>query len=83
MHVAAALAVEQAHLYVTKRGHVSARCRLSPEEELLVLDKASKLASVQMAAAIAEAEGASADQLGVATQAARYGTKVLGLTLRG
>lgn len=51
--------VEQAHLYVTRRGHVSARCRLSPEEELLMLEKATKVANLAAVAAAKEREALS------------------------
>lgn len=50
---------------------MSARCRLSPEEELLVLDKATKVASIAAADAAKEtARGANAVTLG--EQAGRY-----------
>lgn len=53
--------IDQAHLYVTKRGHVSAHCRLSPEEEMLMLDKATRVASIAAAEAAKEtAQGAKA-----------------------
>ena len=56
---------------MTRRGHVSTRCRLSPEEELLVLDKATKVASIAAADAAKEAaKGAVAGSLG--EQAGRY-----------
>lgn len=61
----------QAHLYVTRRGHVSARCRLSPEEELLVLNKATRVCAEAMdAAAKKTAEGAAA-QSSLGAQAGR------------
>ncbi|CAM9876619.1 unnamed protein product, partial [Discosporangium mesarthrocarpum] len=37
--------LEQVHLYVTRRGHVSASCLLTPEEELVVLDEAAAYAN--------------------------------------
>ena len=62
----------QAHLYVTKRGHVSARCRLSPEEELLVLNKATRVCSEAADAAAKEtAEGVAAHS-SLGAQAGRY-----------
>lgn len=50
---------------------MSARCRLSPEEELLVLDKATKVAIIAAADAAKEtARGANNVSLG--EQAGRY-----------
>lgn len=64
--------VHQAHLYVTKRGHVSARCRLSPEEELLVLDKATKVAGKAALEAAEETAKEAATNSTIGEQAGRY-----------
>lgn len=61
----------QAHLYVTRRGHVSATCRLSPEEELLVLDKATRVCAEAMEAAAKENAEGSAAQSSIGAQAGR------------
>lgn len=61
----------QAHLYVTKRRHVSARCLLSPEEERLVLDKAAKIANQAAAEAFIEAERESSAPVSLGMQAGR------------
>lgn len=57
---------------MTRRGHVSAHCRLSPEEELLVLDKATKVCGEAMEAAAKENAEGSAAHSSIGAQAGRY-----------
>lgn len=56
---------------MTRRGHVSARCRLSPEEELLVLDKATRVCSEAMEAAARKTAEGSAAHASIGAQAGR------------
>lgn len=50
---------------------MSARCRLSPEEELLMLDKATKVASIAAADAAKET-AMSANSVTLGEQAGRF-----------
>lgn len=71
MHIVLVLISLQAHLYVTKRRYVSARCLLSPEEERIMLDKAAKIANQAAAEAVMEAERESSGPVSLGMQAGR------------
>lgn len=51
---------------------MSARCRLSPEEELLVLEKATRVASIAAAEAAKETAKGASSATSLGEQAGRY-----------